>query len=132
MRPLPDDVERLIARCLETPLQLEALLRIAEEPQKGWTAARLASALHLPEAQAARRLEELCARALLAVTLAEELVYRYAPATPELERGVSALQRAWSDSREAVLSRILARGRDPLRAFSDAFKLGKKGGGDRG
>lgn len=134
MRPLPDEVERLIARCLETPLQLEALLKIAEEPDRGWTAERLASSMHLPVHQAARRLEELCARALLDVTLANELVYRYAPATPELAAQVLALQRAWVDSREVVLSRVLARGRDQLRAFSDAFKLGKKGpgGGERG
>jgi hypothetical protein len=123
---LPDNVEKLIARALDSPVQLDALLVILLEPGRAWTASTLASALRIGEAQAARRLDELCARSFLDLTVADTLIYRYAPANSDLAESAAALQRTCITQRDVVLDRILALGNDHVRLFSEAFRLGKK------
>jgi len=54
-----------------------------------------------------------------------ELRYRYAPRTRELRRDVDAVADTYARRKVAVVSAIFSQPEDPLRSFSDAFRLRK-------
>jgi hypothetical protein len=121
---LPPDVEAFIVRHIDSVEQLEVLLLLQASAGRVWTAEEVAQALYSTPASVSRRLEKLRGGELLAAESGS--AYRYRPATPELDQGVVRLAETYRERRVAVITLIASRPMDNVRAFSDAFRLGRK------
>jgi hypothetical protein len=70
------------------------------------------------------RLEDLGGRGLL--THCEKGRCRWAPASPELERDVEALARAYAERRVSIIHLIFSKPSERIRTFADAFKFTRR------
>jgi hypothetical protein len=125
---LPEDVDRFLARHVDTIEQLEVLLLLHRLPAADWTAEAVANALYIQPASAARRLAALADFGLLAAKSASAPTYRYAPQSAELDQTVGRLAETYRERRVAVITAIASRPMENVRAFSDAFRIRKKDG----
>lgn len=116
-------VRRFIARHLRSPEDLEVLILVVTTPERGWTAAAVASELRISGASAQATLEHLCGRNLLDVRISENLLYRFNPGTEALGRAVEELLTAYRDSRLAVTAAVADAASARLREFADAFRV---------
>lgn len=116
-------VGAFIARSVGTAELLDTLVLVHSAPERDWTPEDVARAIFTVPAGATRRLEELVHLRLARSTGGANPVYRYAPATAALREQVDQLAAAYRSDRVAVVNLIYARPRDPLRSFSDAFRL---------
>ena len=123
---LPTAVRRLIAERIESVQQLEILLLLRAAPDKHWSPPEVARALVTQVESCEEWLEEMARTRLLA---GDGLVYRYAPATAELEDAVDALAESYAKYRVAVIAFIFSKPSERVRTFSDAFRI--RGGRQR-
>ena len=70
-------------------------------------------------------LENLAARNLLDVRIAESVIYCYKPAREELSQIVEEVARVHYHNRDAVAAVLSGRPADSARLFADAFKIRK-------
>jgi len=124
-RGLPPDLDRFLARYIDTVEQLEVLLLLHQGRDEEWTAERAARALYSQPGSIARRLASLAAHGFLEPTGAGP-AYRYAPRDKELAETVSQLARTYRERRVAVITAIASRPMENVRAFSDAFRVRRK------
>jgi hypothetical protein len=123
---IPPAVRRLIADELPSVVHLEILLLMFQSPTEWWSAGRMAAQIHMPAQGVLDRMEQLCSRGLLEVRTAEDLVFRYGPARPDLEEAVALLARSYPEHRVAITDLVFSTGRDPVRDFSEAFRIRKR------
>lgn len=123
----PDDLpsaelRAFINSCIDAveQVQILALLRARDD---GWTARRVASEASLPDSAARHHLETLAARGLVAITVAHELTYRYAPKTPTLARYGDELVAFYHRAPVALLRVVATNVRPSIRRIADAFRL---------
>lgn len=119
------DVRALIARHIESVVHLELLLLFQQSPARARTADAVASELRIESTWAAAQLAKLSTRGLLGVADPAGPSYRFAPASPDIARAVDGLALAYAARRVSVISLIYSKPSDPLRTFSDAFRLRK-------
>jgi hypothetical protein len=117
---VPGDVARFIAAEIDSVGQLEVLLLLRGTPDKQWTAREVARALVSQAVSVAYWLDRMVNSGLLT---AVDDSYRYAPATPEVERTVDALAESFATYRVAVIGLIFSKPSEGVRSFSDAFRL---------
>ena len=123
--PLPEIVRRFIIEHINSVESLEILLLLSAGTIREYTAEEVSRTLRTSLESAAARLKELH-RAKLLVTMENEgsLKYRFDAASPGA--GVVAdLEKVYKTRRVSVISFIYSNPTDPLRAFSDAFRLRK-------
>lgn len=121
---IPEDVRELLLEHVDTVAQLEILLLLHDSAPDRWTSDRVAQVLGIDRHSAALRLGDLVARGFFATsTDSDPPAFWYAPATPALEAAMPRLAQTYKERRVAVISLIFSRPPDPLRHFSDAFKL---------
>jgi predicted transcriptional regulator len=125
---LPADVADLISHHLDSVVRLEVLLHLFHHPHAAHTAAVVAKELRIDSAWADRQLNELHARGFVSRDSSTPPVFRYAPSQPTLASAIESLVRAFNDRRVAVIAAIYSQPPDPLRSFSDAFRLRKERG----
>jgi hypothetical protein len=118
--PLPEQVQHLILRHIDTVAQLEALLFLREHPAEKWDAVAVAKRLYAPAGEMAASLAALCNDGFL---VREGELYRYAPSSDDQAR-VDALAKAYARQLIPVTNLIHSKPRN-IRAFSDAFKFRK-------
>jgi hypothetical protein len=127
--PLPEDVCRFLGENIESIDQLELLRVLGEEPGRAWTGPALAAAVQAPPDDVPAHLAALAGRGLLAASgRGAEALWRYAPASPEVDARVRALLQCYRERPVSMIKFVYAQAADPLRAFADAFRLRKKGG----
>jgi hypothetical protein len=78
--------------------RLDLLLFLVRHPARWWSAQVLAEELGMPAHAAQLHLEHFSARNLLAVRLAESVLYRYEPGQEELSGLVAEVARRISNS----------------------------------
>ncbi|HEX5386452.1 MAG TPA: hypothetical protein VFW66_07145 [Gemmatimonadales bacterium] len=124
---IPEDVDRFLARHVDTIEHLEVLLLIYRSPSEAWTADAVARALYSQPTSAARRLALLREQGLAKESTehTDPRAYSYGPATPELDATVRRLAETYRERRVAVITAIASRPMENVRAFSDAFRLRK-------
>lgn len=123
---IPDDVRELLLEHVDTVAQLEILLLLHDSRPEVWPADRVAQRLALDPRSAAARLADLADRGFFSTALDGDVqTWTYAPTSPAMDAVVQRLGRAYKERRVAVISLIFSRPPDPLRHFSDAFKLRK-------
>ncbi len=123
---VPADVRTFLAGHVDSIEQLEILLLLHQNPETEWTAEQTAGALYGNPASAARRLQRLHADGLLVQGGGDDAAYRYAPRTPALAESVERLAHTYRERRVAVTTLIASRPMDNVRAFSEAFRLGRR------
>jgi DNA-binding IclR family transcriptional regulator len=123
MSGVPVDVQRFIAANIDSAEQLEVLLLLHRHPDRGWRAHDVSREIFTVPAAATLRLESLVELGFLGSDGASDPEYRYGPASDERGRGVQALADAYRADRVAVLNLVFRRPPDPLRSFSDAFRV---------
>lgn len=129
---LPPEVSALIARHIDSVVRLEVLLYLHGRAPGRETAEAAAKELRVDAVWASGQLEELCARGFANFDESSPRTYQYAPSTAQLASSVEALANAFAQRRVAVIAAIYSQPPDPLRTFSDAFKLRKDRGGENG
>jgi hypothetical protein len=122
---LPDNVQALIASHISSVVRLELLLLLHADPARERTPADISKELRIDAAWVTTQLRDMCAAGLLACKEGPSPSFRYWAATPELHAAVQALSKAYAERRVTVISQIFARPIDPIRSFTDAFRLRK-------
>lgn len=104
---------------------LETLLLVHSGGERQWTPEEVARTIYTVPAGATRRLEQLVEMRLLSSSGGANPAYRFAPATASLRSQVDDLAAAYRANRVGVIKLVYNRSEDPLRSFSDAFRLRK-------
>jgi hypothetical protein len=120
---IPEEVDRFLARYVDTVEQLEVLLLLQRAPNDSWTAEAVAASLYSNPSSAARRLASLARHGLIALTSEAPPAYRFGPPSDELVEVVRLVADTYRERRVAVVSAIASRPMDNVRAFSDAFRI---------
>lgn len=104
---------------------LETLLLVHSGGERQWTPEEVARTIYTVPAGAMRRLEQLVDMRLVSSSGGANPAYRFAPATASLRSQVDDLAAAYRANRVGVIKLVYNRSEDPLRSFSDAFRLRK-------
>ena len=120
------EIQRMVADHIDSADQLDILLLIHAAPERVWTARQVSEAVFTVPTAATMRLEQLVDAGFLASTGGGDPSYRYGPATPELGRQVDSLAEAYRANRVAIIQLVFQKATDPLKSFSNAFRLRKE------
>ena len=124
-------VRRFLATHIYSAGQLDMLLMLHVDAARAWTPEDLCEAMRAPEAWVRTQIEGFAASGLLqrrGDRVPE--VYCYEPRDANLARVVDALADAVREDRASVVGEIFSQRPSAPRAFSDAFRLRGRGGGD--
>ncbi|MEW5930110.1 MAG: hypothetical protein AB1941_21855 [Gemmatimonadota bacterium] len=127
MSAVTADVQHFIAVNIDSAEQLEVLLLLHRHPGRGWHAHDVSREIFTVPAAATLRLESLVELGFLRSDGAADPEYRYQPRSEEQAAGVQALADAYRANRVGVLSFVFRRPPDPVRSFSDAFRIRRDG-----
>jgi hypothetical protein len=123
--PIPEKVRRFIVDHINSVESLEILLLLFADAGREWNASEVSRTLYTRLESAAAQLQALHrAKLLLAIEGGESPKYRFHAASPEADTVVE-LEKIYKARRVSVISFIYSKPTDPLRAFSDAFRLRK-------
>lgn len=117
---LAPEVRSLVARHLHSVGELDLLMLLHSDRERGWTAEAVCETLRCPPSWAALQLQ-----ALRVAGLAREAGgrWRFAAADRELDRAADALADAYRTRKADVVRLVFAQPSRDLQAFSDAFRL---------
>jgi hypothetical protein len=116
-----DEVLAFVQRSVKSVWGLELLLLLRRERQKSWRVADLVLELRSSEAAVDVALDGL--RGAGFVSAEAEDLYRYAPASPELDEVAGRIDAVYAAKPMAVAKAIMSAPNDKLRIFADAFRL---------
>lgn len=129
MEPFPEDVARFMFDHVESIDQLEILRVLGEDPRREWDAVTLAAEVQASPQAVRGHLTSLHARGLLAIRAqGADVSCRYGVTTPDLDGMVNRLLRLYEERPVTMIKMIYDRAKDPLRDFTDAFRVRKKEG----
>ena len=117
------NVRAFVGQHIDSAELLETLLLVHSGGEREWTPEQVAQSIYTVPAGATRRLEQLVDMGLVSSNGAMNPAYRFAPASAALRGQVDDLAAAYRANRVGVINLIYDRAADPLRSFSDAFKL---------
>ncbi|HEU0298821.1 MAG TPA: hypothetical protein VFR37_05185 [Longimicrobium sp.] len=118
-------VRAFVDQNIDSAELLETLLLVHSGGERQWTPEEVARTIYTVPAGATRRLEQLVEMRLLSSSGGANPAYRFAPATASLRSQVDDLAAAYRANRVGVIKLVYNRSEDPLRSFSDAFRLRK-------
>lgn len=119
---LPVEVQDFIARHITSVEQMELLVLFVSNPKRVWTIPQLVNELRSSQLSIDQRLQKLLEGGCIAH---EGETFRFAPASPEKAALWQKSTLAYRDYHVRVIELIYRR-TDPLKDFSDAFKLKPK------
>ena len=123
---IPDNVRTLIASHITSVVQLELLLLLHADPTRPRTARAISEELRIDAAWVTTQLRALCSASLLTCTDSPQPAFLYSPATPALRDAVDGLSQAYAARRVTIIGLIFSQPVDPIRTFTDAFRLRKE------
>ncbi len=127
-RDLPSEVVAFVGDHIDSVRQLEILLNIRARATAPCTPAALSHELRMPEAWTTQQLKDLEARGLLrrARLNGSAPTFWYEPQDPEMDRRIAQVADCFRRRKTRVVALILSSDvEDPLRSFSDAFRIRK-------
>jgi hypothetical protein len=104
--------------------QIEVVMLLRADPSRSWTAPEVAAALGTAPESAAMRLFLLASGGLIAFEPSAIPRYRYASVEADTNSMLQELSEVFATNRAGVMAAVESP-RDPIRSFSDAFKLKK-------
>jgi hypothetical protein len=120
------EVRQFVAEYIHAPEQLDILLLLHGHPDRQMTAAEISRAVFTVPAAATMRLEGMVASGLLVSGGGADPRYGFNPSSPGLRARVDELATAYRANRVAVIGLVFQRPPDPLKSFSDAFRIRKE------
>lgn len=118
-------VRAIIAEQIDSVMQLEVLLLLADNPAREWDPAEVAQQFRIDLEWVDSQLRGLAARGLVQIIDGPPVRFRYQPRTPELAQAVAELGQAYANRRVTVIGMIFSKPVDKIRSFADAFRLRK-------
>lgn len=122
-----DDFCRFIQISIPSVEAAEILLLLQKSPGRAWSHREIVEGLRgsitVLEADAAKCVEALNARGLIALDAEQRATYR--PATPELDGFTQQLARAYAQRPVTLIRMIYALRDTRIQSFADAFKIRK-------
>ena len=122
---LPGAVRQLLSRHIKSVEQLEVLLLVRSQPQRGWTAAEVYEVIRSSEPSIQSRLQTFTAGGFLTEEKGPPQTFRFSPKDQNLHAAVDQTAAAYQTSRVRVIEAIFAPETDPVQSFADAFRLRK-------
>jgi hypothetical protein len=119
------DTRAAIAACVRSVEELEVLLFLARDRSRYCSANTIGAETGLPVRGVAAALEVMAARNLLDVRIAEAVLYRLDPASPQTGADVERTLETAVRDRVGVLRAILG-GMSAAHDFADAFRVTRK------
>ena len=117
------EIRRLVAEHIDAADQLDILLLLHATPDRAWTAREVSESVFTVPTAATMRLEQLRQAGFLVSTGGADPSYTYQPATPGLASQVDALAAVYRVNRVAVIQLVFQKAADPLKSFSNAFRI---------
>jgi hypothetical protein len=114
------DVLSFVAASLRSLWALEVLLLLRNDGTKAWRAEEIVRETRSSQMAVDDAILILQKAGFVAI---ENGLYRYWPATPNLEVFAAEIQKLYAVKPTSVIKAILSAPHDKLRNFSDAFKL---------
>lgn len=126
---LSPQVNQFIGRYIRSLDQLEVLLLVSALPDKEWASEDVYNIVRSNPTVVTERLEYFVKVGMLA-TNGTPARYRYQPKTSDLDKVIGELSLAYKGSRHKIVEMIYSRSEpaDPLKEFSDAFRIKKESG----
>lgn len=124
MGAVSERLKAFLGQRLSSLDQIEVVMLLRADPARSWTAPEVAAALGTAPEPAAMRLFLLASGGLIAFEPRAIPRYRYASVDEETNSMLQELSEVLAADRDAVMAAV-APPRDPIRSFSDAFKLKK-------
>lgn len=122
----PPELKRFVEQYIESVPQLEALLLLRDNPQKGWNAADIAKALYIPEEAATSLVVDFLRRGFIRPDPHDNTLYFYRAPNEGVDRLIGELGAAYHDRRVAVISLIYSKPINKVQTFADAFRFGRE------
>ena len=128
MPQLSQNVITFLDRNIDSAEQLEILLLLKRNPEKEWTAEEVSTELLTSVSSVGSRLADLHSRGVLSKqTRLNKPCYKYRPQTPDLNRTITDVEKAYAKYRVRIISMIYSKPIDRIRTFADAFKVKDEG-----
>ena len=120
---MDDALREFLRHALRSVWNIELLLWLYRHPGRRWLPADLVREMRASDLVISQGIAGLRQAGLI---IAEaDGVYRYAPASPELDRLVQQLERVYRERPSAVTRALFSAPSDKLTTFADAFRLKK-------
>jgi len=118
------DLHEFLRHSIRSVWNIELLLWLNRHASRGWLAADLVRELRASEVVISQGVASLQQAGLI---VAEPgATYRYAPASPELDRLVQQLEHVYRERPSVVRRALFSAPTDQLATFADAFRLKKE------
>jgi hypothetical protein len=123
---LSEAASRFLIEQIGSIERLDVLLIVHRQAQRWWASQALGVELGMPVEAVQGHLEQLSAFNVLAVRIADSVLYRYQPGTAQVAQVVDEVVRAHYADRDAVSSLVARRGpAESIRLFAEAFRFRK-------
>jgi hypothetical protein len=116
-----DDILAFVRKSIKSVWALELLLLLRREQSRAWAHQELVRELRSSDAIIVEAAASLRAAGFVAAEPGE--VYRYAPASAELDHIAAQIEATHAAKPLALAKAIMSAPNDKLRIFADAFKL---------
>jgi DNA-binding IclR family transcriptional regulator len=121
---LSPELQRFIARHIQSVEKLEILLLFFREPTRAWQPSEIFQQIQSNAGSVSQKVDELAVEGF--VVREKDGKLRFAAKSPAIQARVAALDEAYRERRIKVIESIFSKTTEELRAFSDAFKLRKE------
>lgn len=121
---LSPDLQRFIARHIQSVEKLEILLLFYRDPARSWPPSEIYQQIQSSPTSVNQKLDELVSEGFVARE--KDGTFRFQPKSPALGTQVGSLNTAYRERRIKVIESIFSKTTEELRAFSNAFKLRKE------
>ena len=123
---VPKDIQEFVARFLPSVEHLETFIVLQRNTTRSWSPSDVAAELRIQESTAADVLEHLASDNFLDVKISNEILYRFNPATTQLEQVAARCAEYYLRERITMINLVMAATLGPMRDFAEAFRI-KKG-----
>jgi len=120
----PESMRRFIRQYIESVEQLEILLLVSRNPQRGWTVEDVNKTIKSNPNSVAERMKTLKALGFFSFN-EESGDYRFSPHPSELAQRVNELDQLYETWRVRVIETIFSGPGKQAQHFADSFKLKK-------
>jgi len=122
---IPHDVRQFILESIESVAYLEALLLLRSDGKAPWSCEAVANRLYIDQKQTTELLTRLHANGFVTVAGENDPVYRYQPATAQLQQMVDSLAELYGRHLVPITNLIHSKPKNRVQEFADAFRLRK-------
>jgi hypothetical protein len=125
---IPEDVAGFLDTYVDSLNSLEALLVVAREPLRSWTAAQVAAHLGVVVGAAQRELDRCVRLGLMVQDGGAVPVYLFKPGDPARAEAVARIAACYRSHRVGVINHVASRAIKRIQALADAFRVGRRNG----